>query len=78
MTRSLCLLGLLAGLITLMPALSASAEDRIKICRFGADNQKLSGEARKSFITKCMATAEPPAAAAAAAAPSTGRPDYKY
>jgi len=66
----------MAGLTTLMPALSARAEDRIKICKFGADNQKLSGEARKSFITKCMATAEPPAAAAAA--PAAGRPDYKY
>jgi hypothetical protein len=77
MKRSLCLLGLVAGLI--VPALSASADDRMKICRFGADNQKLSGEARKSFITKCMATADQPApSAAAAAAPSTGRPDYKY
>jgi hypothetical protein len=75
MTRSLCLLGLVAGLTTLVPPLSANAEERIKICRFGADNQKLSGEARKSFITKCMATAEQPAAAAAA---PTGRPDYKY
>ena len=77
MTRSLYLLGLVAGLATLMPVLSAGAEDRMKICQFGAENQKLRGEARKSFITKCMATAEAPAAAAAAA-PPTGRPDYKY
>ena len=41
-------------------ALAVSSKDKMKICTFGADDQKLKGAARKTFITKCMSNKNDP------------------
>ena len=42
-------------------ALALTAKEKMATCKFGADDQKLVGEARKSFLTRCMANADVPA-----------------
>ena len=37
------------------PAFAITPEQKMETCKFGADNQKLTGAARKTFIAKCMA-----------------------
>jgi hypothetical protein len=32
-------------------------------CKFGADNQKLTGKARTTFLSRCMANSDAPARA---------------
>jgi hypothetical protein len=55
------------------PAFAITAQEKMKTCEFGADDQKLTGAARKTFISKCMANEDKPAAKkkqpAAAASP---------
>lgn len=36
------------------PAAAVSAKDKMATCKFGADDQKLAGKARASFMAKCM------------------------
>jgi psiF repeat len=38
----------------LTPALALTAKQKMETCKFGADDQKLAGAARKAFMTKCM------------------------
>src|SRR5262249_41822426 len=42
------------------PALAITSKEKMDICNFGADDQKLSGSARKTFINKCMAKGDEP------------------
>lgn len=44
------------------PASAITPKEKMDICNFGADDQKLSGSARKSFLSKCMAKGEEPGA----------------
>lgn len=39
------------------PALAATKAQKMEICKFGADNDKLAGKKRDAFIKKCMANA---------------------
>ena len=47
------------GLIALMPlhspVLAVTAKQKQETCKFGADDQKLTGAARKKFMANCMA-----------------------
>jgi hypothetical protein len=43
------------------PALALERQEKLTTCNFGADDQKLTGAKRKSFMTKCMADADAPA-----------------
>jgi len=43
------------------PAVAITVKQKAEICKFGADDQKLSGAARKKFIAKCMAPNDTPA-----------------
>jgi hypothetical protein len=43
-----------------MPAFAITEKQKLETCTFGANNQKLTGNARKDFITKCMADEAPP------------------
>ena len=45
----------LATAVMTTPAAAISAAEKMDICKFGADDQKLAGAKRKSFIAKCMA-----------------------
>ena len=41
-------------------ALALTPQEKMTTCNFGADDQKLTGAKRKSFMTKCMADADAP------------------
>ncbi len=41
-------------------ALALTPQEKMTTCTFGADDQKLAGVKRKSFMTKCMADADAP------------------
>lgn len=51
---------LAAALLAGTDAFAITSKEKMDICNFGADDQKLSGNARKSFINKCMAKGEEP------------------
>jgi hypothetical protein len=62
MLRPILLAAMLAVLpsAAAAPALAITAKQRMETCKFGADDQKLTGAARNAFIRKCMAPGEPP------------------
>jgi psiF repeat len=43
------------------PASAVTAAEKMETCKFGADDQKLAGAARKKFISRCMASTDAPA-----------------
>lgn len=43
------------------PAHAVSAKQKMETCKFGADDQKLSGPEHKAFMKKCMAAGDGPA-----------------
>jgi psiF repeat len=48
---------LVAALIVLLPArpcFAVDAKQKMATCTFGADQQRLQGEARDAFLKKCM------------------------
>jgi hypothetical protein len=55
---------IVAGLLTMMlpsaPSFAATPEQKMATCKFGADDQKLEGAARKSFMAKCMSNKNDP------------------
>ncbi len=53
--------GLFAALFLNTPASAITAKEKQDTCNFGADDQKLTGAARKTFLTKCMAKEDAPA-----------------
>lgn len=53
--RSAVLPSIILLVLAATPASAITPEQRMETCKFGADNQKLTGAARKSFIAKCMA-----------------------
>lgn len=55
------LTGLIAVLLLTAPAYAISAKQKMEICKFGADDQKLTGKEHKAFIRKCMANSDAPA-----------------
>jgi hypothetical protein len=44
-----------------IPAHALTPQEKMTTCNFGADDQKLKGANRKSFMSKCMAEADAPA-----------------
>lgn len=57
------------SVVTVAPALAVSAKDKMATCKFGADDQKLQGKARASFMAKCMGNEKGGGAPAAKPAP---------
>ncbi len=43
------------------PAHAVSAKEKMETCKFGAEDQKLSGPEHKAFMKKCMAAGDGPA-----------------
>jgi hypothetical protein len=73
MLGRLSLIALLPMLVLATPASAATKEQKMEICKFGADDQKLAGAKRNAFMAKCMSNkndkrgpAAKPAAATAA------------
>lgn len=70
MFRRLIVAGLLTFLVS-APALAVTKEEKTATCTFGADNQKLAGAARKTFMTRCLADEDATARRAPKAKPKT-------
>jgi hypothetical protein len=43
-----------------IPAQAATPQQKLETCNFGADDKKLAGAARKSFLAKCMSDKDSP------------------
>lgn len=50
--------GFFAAILLAAPAWAITPKEKMKTCEFGADDQKLTGAARKSFLTKCMSNTD--------------------
>jgi hypothetical protein len=72
MIRYAVVAGLLTALLPSAPSLALTPQQKMATCKFGADNQKLVGAARQSFMAKCMANRNDPRGPAAE--PATGEP----
>ena len=60
MMRFVLAAGLAAIVMTGTPALAATSKQKMETCKFGADDQKLQGAARKAFMAKCMSNKDSP------------------
>jgi hypothetical protein len=61
MLRYACVLGLLAAVLANASAFALTKQQKLETCTFGADDQKLTGQARKTFLARCMADEDRPA-----------------
>ena len=52
------------------PAMAATNQQKTETCNFGADEQKLTGAARKSYMAKCMSNKDSPRGRQAAPRPN--------
>jgi hypothetical protein len=76
MLRTLSLVSLLPLLLLVTPASAITKEQKMETCKFGADDQKLEGAKRKTFMSNCMANRDdkrPVPAGAMAPAPKPYR-----
>jgi len=66
---------LLPVLLAVTPASALTKAQKAETCKFGADDQKLTGAKRTAFLNKCMANRDdkrgPAMKPAAASAPAT-------
>jgi hypothetical protein len=56
---------ILTALLPTGPSFALTAKQRMDTCKFGADDQKLQGPARKAFVAKCMSNKDDPRGPAA-------------
>jgi hypothetical protein len=73
--------GLLAGMLAVLlaaagstPALAVTTNQKLATCKFGADDQKLTGAARAAFMKKCMSNKNDPRGPAAGTPSTAGEP----
>jgi psiF repeat len=52
--------GVAASFLLSPPAFAATSKQKMETCTFGADDQKLTGAKRKTFMSKCMSNANSP------------------
>ena len=55
MLGRICLVGALPLLLLATPVAAATTAEKMETCKFGADNDKLTGAKRDAFIKRCMA-----------------------
>jgi len=78
--KLLCSVAVAAALPLLVvnPAAAVTAKQKMETCKFGADDQKLTGAKRQAFISKCMANRNDPrgpaTGAKAATKPAAAKP----
>ena len=71
MRRYAFLAAVLIAALPSAPSFAVSAKEKMATCKFGADDQKLKGPARNTFITKCMANRDDPRGPGLSGAPAT-------
>ena len=75
MHRIIALATLLPLLMIATPVLALTTAEKAETCKFGADDQKLTGAKRRTFIERCMANRNdrrgPATAAKKSAVPKT-------
>lgn len=54
-------LGFFAAFAFSAPAGAVTSKEKMETCKFGAQDQKLTGKEEKAFIRKCMAAGDGPA-----------------
>jgi hypothetical protein len=54
MRRTIAILCLVPFVLTATPSFAATAAQKKETCTFGADDQKLEGAKRKTFMANCM------------------------
>ena len=52
--------GMAAAFLFIGPTFAVPSKQKIETCKFGADDQKLQGAARKAFMAKCMSKKDDP------------------
>jgi len=60
MLRYVAVAAMLTVLLPTAPSLAVTKKEKMATCKFGADDQKLRGPARKSFMAKCMSNKDDP------------------
>jgi hypothetical protein len=60
MLRLMAVAGLAVSCWLVTPGFAATSKEKMETCKFGADDQKLAGAARKSFMAKCMSNKDSP------------------
>jgi hypothetical protein len=60
MARLMAAAGLAGMVLAHAPAFALTAKQKMETCKFGADDQKLTGAARKKFMSNCMANRDSP------------------
>ena len=60
MLRFAAAAGLAASLLLTPSAFAATSKQKMDTCKFGADDQKLTGAKRKDFMAKCMSNKDSP------------------
>jgi hypothetical protein len=60
MLRLVAVAGLAASVLFSASAFAITAKEKQETCKFGADDQKLTGAARKAFMSKCLSNADSP------------------
>ena len=58
--RLIAAAALTASFVLSPSAFAATPEQKMETCKFGADDKKLAGAARKSFMAKCMSNKDSP------------------
>ena len=51
---------MVAVMLAGVPASAVTSKDKMATCKFGADDQKLEGAARKAFMKSCMSNKDDP------------------
>ena len=54
MLRTAAIIGLFPLLLVATPASALTKAQKMETCKFGADDQKMTGAKRNAFIAKCM------------------------
>jgi hypothetical protein len=65
---------MLAVLLPVTPSFAITAKEKMATCKFGADDQKLTGATRAKFIEKCMSDEDEPRGAPMGAPPAAPPP----
>jgi psiF repeat len=70
MPRYAFMAAVLIAMLPAAPSFAVTAKQKMETCKFGADDQKLTGAARTTFMKKCMANRNDPRGPAVGAAPA--------